>query len=58
MEPVCSALSFSPGAASVILYIESTKKKLRAPDSLNANPSDSLLAALRDMLGGKNVVLK
>ena len=58
MEPICSALSFSPGGASVILYIESTKKKLRAPDSLNADPSDSLLAALRDMLGTKNVVVK
>ncbi|HIU15882.1 MAG TPA: DNA polymerase III subunit alpha [Candidatus Ventricola intestinavium] len=51
-------LSSSPGSVAVILYIENTGAKLRAPQSLFVTPTRGLMDALNDALGGKNVVLK
>ena len=48
----------SPGDASVVLYIESTGNKLRAPKEWCVKPTPSLFKALVEMLGAKNVVLK
>ncbi|MBR2942967.1 MAG: hypothetical protein IKB82_06170 [Clostridia bacterium] len=47
-----------PGEVSVVLYIESTGNKLRAPKELCVSPTPSLFKALVEMLGAKNVVLK
>ena len=47
-----------PGTCSVVLYIESTGNKLRAPKELCVSPTPSLFKALVEMLGAKNVVLK
>jgi len=43
---------------AVILYIENTGAKLRAPQSLFVTPTRGLMDALNDAPGGKNVVLK
>ncbi len=51
-------LSRSPGECAVVLYIESTGAKLRAPKNLEVRPTRTLIDALGDMLGTKNVVLK
>lgn len=51
-------LSRCPGAVGVVLYIESTGAKLRAPKELCVTPTRPLIDALIDMLGVKNVVLK
>ena len=55
---VTPLLERSGGAVGVVLYIEATGKKLRAPASMNVTPTKKLIGALRDMLGAKNVVLK
>ena len=55
---VTPLLERSSGAVGVVLYIEATGKKLRAPASMNVTPTKKLIGALRDMLGAKNVVLK
>ena len=47
-----------PGTVPVTLYILSTGAKLRAPQSLFVVPTQSLMDALCDALGAKNVVLK
>ena len=46
------------GETGVVLYIESTGNKLRAPKELCVRPTRVLLGELSDMLGSKNVVLK
>ncbi|MBQ7785062.1 MAG: DNA polymerase III subunit alpha [Clostridia bacterium] len=51
-------LSRSPGECSVVLYIESTGAKLRAPKELQVRPTRNLIDSLNDMLGSRNVVLK
>lgn len=51
-------LSRAHGTISVILYIESTGAKLRAPESLFVRPTQPLMDALCEILGAKNVVLK
>jgi len=51
-------LSRSSGDCGVVLYIESTGAKLRAPKELQVRPTRALIDALGDMLGTKNVVLK
>ena len=51
-------LSRSPGAVSVVLYIESTGAKLAAPKNLCVTPTQALLDQLSDMLGARSVVLK
>ena len=55
---VTPLLERSSGPIGVVLYIEATGKKLRAPASMNVTPTKKLIGALRDMLGAKNVVLK
>ena len=55
---VTPLLERSGGPIGVVLYIEATGKKLRAPASMNVTPTKKLIGALRDMLGAKNVVLK
>ncbi len=46
------------GEVSVVLYIESTGIKLRAPKELYVKPTRAMMDELIDMLGHKNVVLK
>ena len=46
------------GEVGVVLYIESTGVKLRAPKELCITPTRSLIDAMVNMLGAKNVVLK
>ncbi|MBQ4266099.1 MAG: DNA polymerase III subunit alpha [Clostridia bacterium] len=46
------------GEAPVVLYIESTGIKLRAPKELYVKPTRAMMDELIDMLGHKNVVLK
>ena len=46
------------GEVCVVLYIENTKAKLRAPKELYVTPTQALMDELTDMLGAKNVVLK
>ena len=46
------------GEIPVVLYIESTGIKLRAPKELYVKPTKALMDELIDMLGQKNVVLK
>lgn len=46
------------GEVSVVLYIESTGIKLRAPKELYVKPTKAMMDELIDMLGHKNVVLK
>ena len=58
IELVKPLLARSPGECGVVLYIESTGAKLRAPKELQVRPTQTLLDALRNMLGTKNVVLK
>lgn len=55
---ITPVLQRSPGAVTVVLYIESTGAKLRAPQSLFVSPTQELIHNLSDMLGTKNVVLK
>ena len=55
---ITPVLQRSPGAVTVVLYIESTGAKLRAPQSLFVSPTQELIHNLSDMLGAKNVVLK
>ena len=58
IQMVQPVLRQSPGNAGVVLYIESTGNKLRAPKELCVTPTQSLIDALVNMLGAKNVVLK
>ncbi len=58
IELVTPVLARHRGQTPVVLYIEKTGVKLRAPESLCVTPTKSLAAELSDMLGGKNVVLK
>ena len=46
------------GEVPVVLYIESTGIKLRAPKELYVKPTKAMMDELMDMLGHKNVVLK
>jgi len=46
------------GDKPVVLYIESTGVKLRAPKELYVKPTKAMMDELIDMLGQKNVVLK
>ena len=46
------------GEVGVVLYIESTGIKLRAPKELYVKPTKAMMDELVDMLGHKNVVLK
>ena len=46
------------GETGVVLYIESTGVKLRAPKELCVKPTRAMMDELIDMLGHKNVVLK
>ena len=46
------------GEVPVVLYIESSGVKLRAPKELYVKPTKALMNELTDMLGQKNVVLK
>ena len=55
IQPVLQRFS---GPKPVILYIESTGAKLRAPQNLFISPTQELIDTLSDMLGAKNVVLK
>ncbi|MFR3407883.1 MAG: OB-fold nucleic acid binding domain-containing protein [Christensenellales bacterium] len=55
IQPVLQHFS---GPKPVILYIESTGAKLRAPKNLFISPTQELIDTLSDMLGAKNVVLK
>ena len=55
IQPVLQRFS---GPKPVILYIESTGVKLRAPQNLFISPTQELIDTLSDMLGAKNVVLK
>ena len=55
IQPVLQRFS---GPKRVILYIESTGAKLRAPQNLFISPTQELIDTLSDMLGAKNVVLK
>ncbi|MBQ7488744.1 MAG: DNA polymerase III subunit alpha [Clostridia bacterium] len=47
-----------PGVTDVMLYIQNTKKILKAPEHLRVNPTDTLRTTLVDILGQKSVVLK
>ena len=55
IKPVLAA---SRGNIGVVLYIEATGVKLRAPKELCITPTQALIDQLNDMLGTKNVVLK
>ena len=55
VQPVLQRFS---GRKPVVLYIESTGAKLRAPQNLFVSPTQELVDTLSDMLGAKNVVLK
>ena len=58
IDMVKPLLSLAPGKCGVVLYIESTGAKLRAPKDLEVRPTRKLIDSLCDMLGAKNVVLK
>ncbi|MGN0996248.1 MAG: DNA polymerase III subunit alpha, partial [Candidatus Ventricola sp.] len=58
IQLVRPVLARHSGQADVVLYIEATGAKLRAPASLRVRPTKALLDALRELLGSKNVVLK
>ena len=55
VQPILQRFS---GRKPVVLYIESTGAKLRAPQNLFVSPTQELVDTLSDMLGAKNVVLK
>ena len=46
------------GEVGVVLYIENTGVKLRAPKELYVAPTKAMMDELIEMLGHKNVVLK
>ena len=58
IQVVRPVLSRYKGEISVVLYIESTGVKLRAPKELYVKPTKAMMDELIDMLGHKNVVLK
>ena len=58
IEMVKPVLAANRGELPVVLYIESTGAKLRAPQELFVRPTQKFLDRLSDMLGAKNVVLK
>ena len=58
IEHVRPVLARYSGDISVVLYIQSTGAKLRAPRELFVAPTSALIRELEDMLGAKNVVLK
>ena len=47
-----------PGQNDVMLFIRNTRSTLKAAESLRVHPGSELLAALTEVLGQKNVVLK
>ncbi len=55
VQPILQRFS---GRKPVVLYIESTGAKLRAPQNLFVSPTQELVDTLSDMLGAKNVELK
>ena len=55
VKPVLAAVR---GNVGVVLYIEASGAKLRAPKELCVTPTQALIDRLNDMLGVKNVVLK
>ena len=58
IEMLKPVLLSARGDLPVVLYIESTGAKLRAPQELFVRPTQGLIDRLNDMLGAKNVVLK
>ena len=58
IEMVKPVLASSRGGVGVVLYIEASGAKLRAPKELCVTPTQALINRLIDMLGAKNVVLK
>lgn len=58
IQVVRPVLSRYKGEIPVVLYIESTGIKLRAPRELYVKPTKTMMDELIDMLGHKNVVLK
>ena len=58
IQLVRPVLARHSGKIAVVLYIENTGAKLRAPGELFVRPTQSLLDELCDMLGARNVVLK
>ena len=58
IQLVRPVLARHSGSADVVLYIEATGAKLRAPAQLRVRPTKALLGELSGMLGAKNVVLK
>lgn len=55
VQPILQRFS---GRKPVVLYIESTGAKLRAPQNLFVSPTQELVDTLSDMLGAKNVVIE
>ena len=58
IQVVRPVLSRYKGEIPVVLYIESTGVKLRAPKELYVRPTKAMMDEMTDMLGHKNVVLK
>jgi len=58
IQVIRPVLGRSKGEIPVVLYIESSGVKLRAPKELYVKPTKALMDELTDMLGHKNVVLK
>ena len=58
IQLVRPVLTRHSGQTDVVLYIEATGAKLRAPAQLRVRPTKALLGELSGMLGAKNVVLK
>ena len=58
IKVVSPVLSRYHGEVSVVLYIENTGIKLRAPKELFVAPTKAMMDELIEMLGHKNVVLK
>ena len=55
-EDVIGCLSMDPGERSVRIYLETEKKKLKAPEVYNVSGSDFLKQKLSQLIGEKNVV--
>ena len=58
IKVVSPVLSRYHGEVSVVLYIENTGIKLRAPKELFVAPTKAMMDELIEMLGHRNVVLK
>ncbi|MBQ9914967.1 MAG: DNA polymerase III subunit alpha, partial [Clostridia bacterium] len=57
-ERIKPILAENRGQTPVCIHLEESKTTAMAPQSLWVNPSEKLLATLKEMLGEKNVVLK